>query len=81
MLFLRASSSGCKPHKQYAAKCGVGRRARSIVAAKTNESSLRDGSSRAPSLNAARTVKLPHTHALSLPAFANTTIAATPPRR
>ena len=63
------------------ANCEVGRRARYIVAAKANESSLRDGSSRAPSLYAARTAKLPHTHALSLPAIAPTTIVAAPPRR
>ncbi len=56
-------------------------RARSIVAAKANESSPRDSLSRAPSLNAARTAKLPHTHALSLPAIANTMIVAAPLRR
>ena len=55
-------------------------RARFIVAAKANESSRRDSLSRAPSLFAARTAKLPHTHVLSLPAIAPTTIVAAPPR-
>ena len=81
-LFLRACSACCiKPLGGVSLFTRVEDRARFIVAAKANESSRRDSLSRAPSLNAAQTAKLPHTHALSLPAIAPTTIAVPPPRR